>query len=310
MNARQRRTEERLLKRLKQDLAGNDSPPQPPVNNRHRAQPPDEPQKRNFAQRHALSIGAAALIAALTLGGIATRKFLTVDSWINVALLALIPFAMGWAGVYLAAKVLTSRTQKRGFIGVFTTLFIAGIGFAIWQQKRSENAIVRAGLQHRHPLSQLEREGFKHILESQRGDDINVQIACAAADEKACIYATQFINIFGESQWKVRPAVERLTLSRAPDGVTIFRRGGDKQDMMKRWDSGGWFQTNEVHLLAVYKAFHAVGIEINGQPNPDLDENVLLVYVGPEREHESQPTLLTKQIEWALGKRQGPYPNQ
>lgn len=67
---------------------------------------------------------------------------------------------------------------------------------------------------------------------------------------------------------------------------------------------------NEAHLLAVNKAFETIHIEIDSAADPDLAENEMLIYVGPERDDESEPTHLTRSIEWVNGKRTGPFPQQ
>src|SRR5882724_7045462 len=71
-----------------------------------------------------VAIVASALI--LLVGRVVwiARRAITLDSWLNVILLAIIPFAMGWAGVYLAAKLVESAAEKWLFIGIFTGLFI------------------------------------------------------------------------------------------------------------------------------------------------------------------------------------------
>ncbi len=186
-------------------------------------------------------------------------------------------------------------TQAIGVAALAAT--ICGLGYFRWPPI------------HRHTLDEGEKLSFENAIKPQHGSDLEVQIGCPAGDEKVCIYAEQFISLFGESGWKVNPLVNRVTLSRATDGVTVYRRGGNKEDMMKRWDSGGWFNLNEPHLLAIQSAFRAIHIEIDGGTNPDLDENVVTIYIGPEKDNEAKPTPLTKETAWATGKIKGPFPN-
>ena len=61
---------------------------------------------------------------------------MSFDAWLNVILLAVIPLAMGFAGIYLAAKELESRKKKWGFIVFFAALAVFGITLAIAQQQR------------------------------------------------------------------------------------------------------------------------------------------------------------------------------
>ena len=77
---------------------------------------------------------------------------------------------------------------------------------------------------------------------------------------------------------------------------------------MKRWNSGGWFNLNEPRLLAVQSAFRTIHVEIDGGTNPDLAEDVMMIYIGPEKDNEAEPTALTTSTAWATGKTKGPFP--
>jgi hypothetical protein len=150
----------------------------------------------------------------------------------------------------------------------------------------------------RHTLSPQEQEGFVEALKATHGGDpiSQVQLLCPPDDEKTCIYARQFIGLFGRAEWPIQTYVQRVTLSGATEGITVFRRAGNKEDMMKRWNSGGWVEINEAHLLAVHSAFQTIHISIESGANPDVAENVMAIYFGPERDDESQPTGLTQSI--------------
>jgi hypothetical protein len=63
-------------------------------------------------------------------------------------------------------------------------------------------------------------------------------------------------------------------------------------------------------MLAVHAAFQTIHIEIDSGADPQLAENEMLLYVGPEKDDESEPTRLTRDIEWVTGKRTGPFPGQ
>jgi hypothetical protein len=162
----------------------------------------------------------------------------------------------------------------------------------------------------RHSLSAVERAAFEDVLRMERGGDENleVHIACPINDEKTCVYAGQLVPLFGEAGWQVQPFVDRVPLTNASDGITALRKAGNKEYMMKHWDSGGYVAINEAHLLAVQKAFQTLHIEIESKADPDLAQNVMMLYVGPERENESEPTRLTKSTEWVNGTRTGPFP--
>ena len=183
-------------------------------------------------------------------------------------------FCLGVYPAFHVAEWLPIKTKwiadAIGIIGLAVIMCV--LGYKEWPPIR------------RHVLDKLERLSFENSLRPQKGpDDLEVQISCPADDEKTCVYAGQFVNLFGEAEWKVQPLVSRLTLSKALDGITVYRRGGNKEDMMRRWNSGGWFNINEPRLLAVQNAFRAIHIEIDGGTNPDIAENVMMVYIGPEK---------------------------
>jgi hypothetical protein len=229
-------------------------------------------------------------------------------------------------GIFLIVAPPQSRPVMAGcLIAMFALGVYPVLHFAEWFPIRNKGLARAAGIAglavaisalgvkewpsiRRHLLDETERLSFENALRLQRGSDLDIQIACPDGDEKTCIYAGQFISLFGESEWKVEPFVSRLKLSRALDGIIVYRRGGNKEDMMKRWNSGGWFEINEPHLLAVQRAFRVSHIEIDGGSNPDLGENVMMIYIGPERDNEADPTSLTKETDWATGKTKGPFP--
>lgn len=160
----------------------------------------------------------------------------------------------------------------------------------------------------RHALNDKEREWFEKPLKKMGSDDLEIQMACPPNDEQDCVYANQFISLIGQAGWNVNARVDRIPLTRPPTGVTVYRRGGNRDYSLKHWDAGGYFEINEPHLLAVQSAFRAIHIEIDGATDPDIGDNVMMIYVGPEPEDESQPTALTPATDWATGKRKGPFP--
>lgn len=188
---------------------------------------------------------------------------------------------------------------KRSIAAVLVMIAIVGFyGWLIWSPIK------------RHTLSQKERTRFENALKPQKGGDLEVQIACPPNDERGCTYAGQFIRPVGDSGWKVQAYVSRLTLTKPLDGIMIYRRGGNRDYTLQHYDAGGYFNINEPHLLAMQKAFQSIHIEPSGGTDPDIPDNVMMIYFGPERENEAEPTDLTKSTEWALGKRIGPFPGK
>jgi len=210
----------------------------------------------------------------------------------------IVMFCLGTYPAFHFAEWLPLRNKKiTNSIGIAGLVLVTcALGYKQWPPIR------------RHLLDKTEKLSFENALRSQKTSDLEIQVGCPAGDEKTCIYAGQFINLFGESEWKIQPTVSRLTLSKALDGVTVYRRGGNKEDTMKRWNSGGWFNINEPRLLAVQNAFRTIHIEISGGTNPKLAENAMMIYIGPEKDNDADPTDLTKETDWATGKTQGPFP--
>jgi hypothetical protein len=110
----------------------------------------------------------------------------------------------------------------------------------------------------RHTLTAKELASFDNALKTQKGDDIEIRLACPPNDEKGCTYAGQFIRPIGDSGWKVQAYVDRLMLTKPLDGIMIYRRGGNRDYTLKHYDAGGFFNSNEPHLLAMQK-----GLPIN-----------------------------------------------
>ncbi|HXX00097.1 MAG TPA: hypothetical protein VEJ00_02705 [Candidatus Acidoferrales bacterium] len=195
---------------------------------------------------------------------------------------------------------LVQRGRKR-WLNFSSAMLVAAcvlttFGFWVWPPIR------------RHILSEKERAWFDKALKETGSGDLEIQMACPPNDEQDCAYANQFISLIGRAGWNVNASVERIPLTRPPIGVTVYRRGGNRDYSLKHWDAGGYFNINEPHLLAIQSAFRAIRIEIDGATDPDVGEAVMMIYVGPEREDESQPTALTPATDWATGKRKGPFP--
>ena len=205
---------------------------------------------------------------------------------------------------YLQFIQATSTKIGRGIrfalVMLLSLLLLSGFGLYVWPPIR------------RHTLKADERVRFENMLKEVKGDDANleVHVACPIGDEKTCVYAGQFVSLFGAAGWQVEPSVERLTLARGADGISAIRKAGNKDYMLKHWNSGGYVAINEAHLLAVQNAFRTISIEIDSGADPDLGQNVMRLYVGPEKDNESEPTNLTRSTDWALGKTHGPFPAQ
>jgi hypothetical protein len=173
---------------------------------------------------------------------------------------------------------------------------VALFGFYVWPPVK------------RHQLSAKERIGFENELRPQKGSELRVQIACPAGEEKICVHADQFIGLFGESGWNVQPSITRVTFTRPGSGVTVLRRGGNKEYLENHWEGGAYFPINEPHVLAIQKAFRTIAIEVEGESDPDLAENTMMIYFGIEKENEAESNNFTRETDWATGKTKGAFP--
>lgn len=203
-----------------------------------------------------------------------------------------------YPGLHFAEWIFPRRKLLAGLTLLGLAAIVAAIGAYKWPPVG------------RHTLSERERMQFENALKPQKGSDLEVQMVCSPSDERICTYAEQFIRPVGDAGWKVQAYVSRLMLSKPLDGIMIYRRGGNRDYTLQHYDAGGYFNISDSHLLAMQKAFQAIGIEPGGGTDPDIPENTMMIYFGPERENEAESTDLTRATEWATGTRIGPFPGK
>ncbi len=161
---------------------------------------------------------------------------------------------------------------------------------------------------HRHSLSKTEREKFEKPLKQLKQPQMSVHLYCAPNDEVDCVYAADLIPLFGEAGWDVSGTVERITLGRPKPGIVIGLHGTVKpeDEPTLKWNEGEWtkWTPEEEH---VRQAFVNVGIEPDSASGYVIPENQINIYVGHEREDESDPTDMTRMAEnIERGKREHP----
>jgi hypothetical protein len=145
-------------------------------------------------------------------------------------------------------------------------------------------------------LNEKEKVAFEEPLKAQVSPRDELQIACPGADESACIYASQFINLFRDAGWKVRGnIVDRVVLATPSSGVILYERGTGKLDP-DNWRSGLWMRISP-SLLHVRQAFINIGVEPDSGANPSLQDGLITVYFGSEKSNESERTQLTDVID-------------
>jgi hypothetical protein len=157
-------------------------------------------------------------------------------------------------------------------------------GHAIWPPIR------------RHKLNEKEIALFKSVLGIPSSNvKQTVEIACPEHDESVCVYSSQFVQYFGDAGWDVKGKVERVTLARPQSGVVLVERGGDPKKAFD-WNTGGWTaMTPDVESL--YRAFKSIGITLGSSAGPFVEDGVIIVWFGEEREDESADTELTTALE-------------
>ncbi len=253
----------------------------------------DEPPRSKF-------IIAICLVAfmALALFPLAPKLGRQLTAVVLILMVATLGYPAWHLVGWMTGKVKWNRRISFAVAMVVISAFHISFGAYVWPSIK------------RHLLTAEERTSFENALKAQKGDEIEIQIACSPNDERECTYAGQFIRPIGDSGWKVQAYVSRLMLTKPLDGIMIYRRGGNRDYSLQHYDAGGYFNINEPHLLAMQKAFQSIQIEPSGGTNPDLPENVMMAYFGPERENEAEPTDLTRTTEWATGKREGPFPGK
>jgi hypothetical protein len=148
----------------------------------------------------------------------------------------------------------------------------------------------------RHTLATDEITTFEVPLKAQKSEREEIIFACPAADENACVYATQFPDYFREAGWSVpRNGIERVTLGVAYAGIVIVTHADAKPDFTKP-GTGVWVAMTP-SLASVYEAFNGIGIEPDDVSDTNLPPNTLRIYVGAEKHNAAEQTQLTKGME-------------
>jgi len=148
----------------------------------------------------------------------------------------------------------------------------------------------------RHTLGTDEITTFEAPLKAQKSERQEIIFACPAADENACVYATQFPDYFREAGWIVpKNGIERVTLGVAYAGIVIVTHADAKPDFTKP-GTGVWVAMTP-SLASVYEAFHGIGIEPDDVSDTDLPRTTLRIYIGAEKHDAAQQTQLTKGME-------------
>jgi hypothetical protein len=148
-------------------------------------------------------------------------------------------------------------------------------------------------------LRPAEIQRFERVLRGQAAPKQTIRLACAAADETACVYAGQFINVFKEAGFTVDTGmVQRVTLGIPYEGIRLFGHTDKGFDPNDPPNTGRWLQITPT-LVSIYKAFSTIGVEADGGTDAGLPEQMLTIYVGPARVDEGTPTQFSATIKMA-----------
>jgi len=223
----------------------------------------------------------------------APRTRLELVIWLTIMFGSLI-----YPTLHVVKMVLQSKL-KRAQVPITMILLAAlgsTIGYHVWPPIR------------RHTLSDKERSQFEEPLRYQTEPREDIQIICAQNDERACVYAAQFVGLFREAGWRVQNnRAEPVHMNNPESGIVLFKRGVGKLDP-NNWRSGLWTALT-ASVVDVRRSFVNIGIEAEMEGNPELPEGMISVYFALEKEDEGVPTNLTKTME-ELGTqwRGGPIP--
>lgn len=149
----------------------------------------------------------------------------------------------------------------------------------------------------RHTLSNKETDLFKKPLVEETEDRPQIHLACPTADESACVYAAQFIQIFRDAGWTVPEGiVERQTLAIPYDGIRIFEHIDTHADLSDPRGNFEWMAITHP-MVAIYDSFSAIGILSDVGHGDTLPKDSLTIYFGPPRQDESAPTEFSRGVQ-------------
>jgi hypothetical protein len=148
----------------------------------------------------------------------------------------------------------------------------------------------------RHILDNNEKAKFSMPLSVQTSGRDKILLACPAAEESACVYAAQFINIFKGAGWKLQSyEIQRVNLAVPYEGIRMFGYVREYPPADAPPDVGEWAAISP-SMVSIYKAFASIGIETETGIRKDEDQDVLTLYFGSERADESAGTQFSETI--------------
>ncbi len=146
---------------------------------------------------------------------------------------------------------------------------------------RPSSTIGEGSIASRHPLSPSESERFVAGLQKVSTLKGSVRLSCPAADEAACVYAAQYIDIFKTAGWTVEGGiVNRVTLGIPYSGIRLFSHSDFGFDPNMKAGEGHWLKVTPFST-ALEQAFINIGFGSERGGEVDLSEDMTNVYFGP-----------------------------
>lgn len=165
--------------------------------------------------------------------------------------------------------------NKVAFWGSLASIFGLLLAVATMSMQRAPTTAPQSPTE----LTPTQRQNFAHVLLAAPQPRESIRMGCAGADERACVLATQFLELFQQSGWSVvSNGVERVQLSSPRSGIVLLRRGTSAERPPA--GSGVWvLQTPS--LLTLENAFGALGLPVNKAADAAMPDGVIGVFVGP-----------------------------
>jgi hypothetical protein len=166
------------------------------------------------------------------------------------------------------------RSQRKWIVrGIAVTIWGAAVlafGVRMWPP-----------IPYYHKLTAKEKDAFMAILRSQKETHETLIIRCPNADEKLCVTATDFLEMFQRAGWKTPTGgIERGVYAKAVTGISIAKKPAPGTVDPNNPDMGLWVLQSP-SLMTIKKAFDSIGMTTIRQAGQDLDDGVIAIYFGP-----------------------------
>ena len=168
------------------------------------------------------------------------------------------------------------RSQRRWILrGIAVTIWggaVFAFGVRMWPP-----------LPYYHKLTAKEKDAFMVILRSQKEPHESLIVRCPTGDEKLCVIATDFLEMFQRAGWKTPTGgIERGLYAKSIPGISIAKKPSPGTLDPNNPDMGLWVLQSP-SLTTVEKAFKSIGMTTTAKAGQDMDDGVISIYFGPAR---------------------------